>query len=64
MILKDNPGIVSEFDVLVHLWDSFYLRKTVTEQKKKKKCGGSSTSEDLSGNRGGIQGGEAGEPWV
>ena len=39
MILKDNPGIVSEFDVLVHLWDSFYLRKTVTEQKKKKNVG-------------------------
>lgn len=35
MILKDNPGIVSEFDVLGQLWDSFYLRKTVTEQKKK-----------------------------
>ena len=62
MILKDNPGIVSEFDVLGQLWDSFYLRKTVTEQKKK--CGGSSTSENLSGNRGGVQGGEAGEPWV
>lgn len=63
MILKDNPGIVSEFDVLGQLWDSFYLSKTVTEQKKKK-CGGSSTSENLSGNRGGVQGGEAGEPWV
>ena len=34
MILKDNPEIVSEFDVLGQLWDSFYLRKTVTEQKK------------------------------
>lgn len=34
MILKDNPEIVSEFGVLVQLWDSFYLRKKVTEQKK------------------------------
>ena len=35
MILKDKPEIVSDFDVLVQLWDSFYLRKTVTEQTKK-----------------------------
>lgn len=39
MILKDNPGIVSEFDVLVQLWDSFYLRKTVTEQQQQKNVG-------------------------
>ena len=35
MILKDKPEIVSDFDVLVQLWDSFYLRKTVTEQTNK-----------------------------
>lgn len=57
MILKDKPEIVSDFDVLVQLSDSFYLRKTVTEQKKKKMWGtwqvtGEASREEKQGNPG------------
>lgn len=37
MVLKDNPVIVGDFDILVQLWDSVHLRQTMAEQKKKQK---------------------------